>query len=113
MDYLDKLKQFMKFINQKYETDGTFRTYGEFPGVLINHSGIDFGNGKEQLSAMDVLLQQGLIECVKYKKCSHVESGFRIRPSLSGLKSTKQDWAKVFETVTKAITEGAIKGFIR
>ena len=110
MDYLGKLKKFMKFINQKYEKDGTFRSAGKFLWTLIDESGIDFGDGAEQLSAMDILLQQGLIECVDIKTSRHVEMTSKIRPSLQGLKSTKQDWMKVLETVTKAIAEGVIKG---
>lgn len=110
MDFVSKLKQFMKFINQKYEKDGTFRSYGEFPWTLITESGIDFGDGKEQLRAMDILLQQGLIECVNFKTSKHIELTSKIRPSLQGLKSTKQDWMKVLEIVTKAIAEGVIKG---
>lgn len=113
MDYWGKLRKFVKFINRKYEQDGTFRSYGAFPWALIGESGIDFGDAAEQLSAMDILLQDGLIECVDIKTSRHVELDSKIRPSLRGLKSTKQDWMKVLETVTKAIAEGTIRGLRR
>jgi hypothetical protein len=100
----------MKFINQKYEQDGTSRSDGRFPWTLISESNIDFGDGREQLSAMGILFQQGLLECVDIKTSRHVEMTSKIRPSLQGLKSTKRDWMKVLEIVTKAIAEGAVKG---
>lgn len=110
MDYLAKLKRFMKFINRKYEQEGTFRSYGEFPWTLISESKIDFGDAREQLTAMDILLQQELIEFADIQKGRHVEMTSKIRPSLQGLKSTKHEWIKVIEIITKAIAEGAIRG---
>jgi hypothetical protein len=110
MEFIDKLKKFIKFINKKYEDDGVFRSYGEGPWQLIDESGIDFGDAKEQLSAMDVLLKQGLIEIVNFKKYKHVTNFTKIRPTMAGLKNNQQDWLKIFKVLTSAVAEGVTKG---
>ncbi|HUX48129.1 MAG TPA: hypothetical protein VMV76_02980 [Dehalococcoidia bacterium] len=110
MDFVDKLKKFMKFINKKYQKDDVFRSYGQGPWQLVNESGIDFGSARAQLEAMNILLREGLIEVVNFRTAKQVASYTKIRPSLKGLNSTKQDWLKVLESITRAITEGAIKG---
>lgn len=68
MDFVGKLRKFMKFIRDKYEADDTFRSYGEGPWQLISESGIDFGDARAQLAAMDILLHQGLIEAVNRER---------------------------------------------
>jgi len=110
MDFVDKLQKFMKFINKKYQDDNVFRSYGQGPWQLVRESGIDFGDARAQLEAMNILLREGLMEVVNFKTAKQVTSYTKIRPSLKGLKSTKQDWMKVLETVTKAIAEGVVKG---
>ncbi len=113
MDFVSKLKKFMKFIRDKYEASHTFRSYGEGPWQLINESGIDFGDARAQLAAMDILLHQGLIEAVNRKRTKHIMSYTRIRPSLQGLKGRQQDWLKIVSAVTEGITEGVIKGLTK
>ena len=111
MDFVNKLKKIMKFICQKYEVSDTFRSYGEGPWQLINEAGIDFGDGRAQLAAMDVLLHQGLIETVNRKGAKHITSYTKIRPTLQGLNARRQDWLKIISAVTEGITKGVIKGF--
>ena len=113
MDFVDKLKKFMKFINGKYQNDDVFRSYGQGPWQLVRESGIDFGSARARLEAMTILLREGLIEVVNFKTAKQVTSYTKIRPSLKGLESTKQDWTKVLETVTKAMAEGVVKGLTK
>jgi len=112
MDFVDKLKKFMKFIRDKYEASDTFRSYGEGPWQLIDESGIDFGDARAQLAAMDILLRQDLIEAVNRKSPKHITSYTRIRPSLQGLNATREGrdyWLKVISAVAEGITKG-LKG---
>ena len=113
MNFVGKLEKFMKFICDKYEANDTFRSYGEGPWQLIRESGIDFGDARAQLAAMDILLHHGLIEAVNRKSPKHITSFTRIRPSLQGLKATRegrQYWLKIASALAEGITEGVIKG---
>jgi len=116
MDSIGKLKKFMKFLCKKYETDDTFRAYGEYPWTLINESGIDFGDARAQLAAMNIILHQGLIEAVdlqgiKVEGAKRIQSSTKIRPSYKGLQSRQHDWPEIISAVTEGITKGIIKGF--
>ncbi|MGA7677247.1 MAG: hypothetical protein WCA51_02595 [Dehalococcoidia bacterium] len=85
MDSVDKLKKFMKFIRDKYEANDTFKAHGEFPWPLIEESGIDFGDSRSQLAAMEILLHQGLIEVVNRESTKQIRHYYKIRPSLKAL----------------------------
>jgi len=111
MDFVNKLKEFMKFICKKYESNDTFRGYGEYSWPLIEESRIDFGDARAQLAAMDILLNQGLIEIVGKKSTRSIKITDRIRPTFKGLNTKRQDWSNIISAVTEGITKGIIGGF--
>jgi len=104
----------MKFIRDKYEDDDTFRGYGEYPWPLIEESGIDFGDAKAQLAAMDILLYQGLIEAVNSENPRHIKVAHRIRPSFKVLEAThgkqRKVWSDIISAIAESITRGITKG---
>ena len=116
MDSIGKLKKFMNFLCKKYETDDVLRSYGQGPWQMVEESGIDFGDARAQLAAMNIILHQGLIEAVdlqgiKREGARHIQSYTKIRPSYKGLQSRQQDWPKIVSAITEGITKGIIKGF--
>jgi hypothetical protein len=111
MDFVSKLRKFMKFICEKYESNDVFRSYGAYPWPLIEESGINFGDGRAQLSAMEVLLDQGLIEVVENKNARRIQLTDKIRPSFKGLNTKQKDWSNIISAITEGITKGIIKGF--
>ena len=113
MDFVDKLKEFLKCIRRKYEASDTFRAYGEFAWPLIDECGIDLGDGQAQLAAMDILLQQGLIEVVNHKKQKHIRLNHKIRPSLKALEATSGEQRKVWQDMVSAVAEGITRGIIK
>lgn len=113
MDFVSKLKKFMKFIRDKYETDDTFRAYGEYPWSLIDESDIDFGDAAAQLAAMDILLHQGLIEVVNRENPKHIKLYHKIRPSFNALKATRSEQRKVWLDIVSAVAEGVTRGIIK
>jgi len=113
MDFVHKLKSFMKFIREKYETNDTFRAHGEYPWPLIDESGIDFGDGYPQLAAMDVLLHQGLIEVVNRKSLKYIRLYHKIRPSFKALEATRSEQRRIWLDIVSAVTEGITKGIIK
>lgn len=89
---MGKLKKFMKFRCKKYDTDNILRSDGKFPWQLVEESGMDFGDARAQLAAMDILLHQNLIEAVdlqgiKREGVKHIWPFTKIRPSYQWLKS--------------------------
>lgn len=113
MDFVGKLKEFVKFIRDKYEADGTFRARGAYPWPLIEECGIDFGDGQAQLAAMDILLHQGLIEVVNRKNPKHIRLYHRIRPSLKALEATSGQQRRVWLDIVSAVAEGITRGIIK
>ena len=113
MDFVDKLKRFMKFIRDKYEADDTFMTHGECPWPLIDESYIDFGDGQAQLAAMDILLHQGLIEVVNCESPKHIRLYDKIRPSLKALEATRGEQRRVWLDIVSAVAEGITRGIIK
>jgi len=116
MDSMGKLKKFMKFLCKKYETDDILRSYGEGPWQLTEESGVDFGDARAQLAAMDILLHQDLIEGVdlqgtKREGAKRIWPSTKIRPSYKGLQGKQQDWPKIVSAVAEGVTKGIIKGF--
>ena len=116
MDSMGKLKKFTKFLCKKYETDDIFRSYGKGPWQLVREYGIDFGNARGQLAAMDILLHQDLIEAVdlqgiKWEGVKRIWPSTKIRPSYRGLQSRQQGWSEVVSAVAEGVTKGIIKGF--
>lgn len=110
MNFVDKLKKFMKFICDKYEADDAFRAYGEFALPLIEESGIDFGDGQAQLAAMDILLHQGLIEVVNPERARHIRLHYKIRPSLKALEGIPGEQRSVWQATVSAVLEGITRG---
>lgn len=113
MDFVSKLKQFMKFIRDKYENDDTFRAYGEYTWPLVDESGIDFGDAKAQLAAMDILLHQGLIEVVNSNNPRYIRVSHRIRPSFKALEATRGEQRRIWSDIISAIAEGITRGIIK
>jgi hypothetical protein len=113
MDFVDKLKKFMKFIHDKYERSDTFRAYGEYPWTLISESGINFGDGNAQLAAMDILLREGLIEVVNSGGAKRVRLYYKIRPSIKVLEATPHEERRVWQDIVSAIAEGITRGIIK
>jgi len=113
MDFVGKLKEFMKFIRDKYETDDTFRAYGEYPWPLISESDVDFGDGAAQLAAMDILLHEGLIEVVNREKPRHIKLYDRIRPSFKALRATRSEQRRIWLDIVSAVAEGVTRGIIK
>jgi len=113
MDFVDRLKKFMKFIRDKYEADDAFRAHGEYPWSLIEESGTDFGDGQARLAAMDILLRQGLIEVVNRESPKHIRLYHKIRPSLKALEATPGEQRRVWLDIVSAIAEGITRGIIK
>lgn len=113
MDFVDRLKEFVKFIRDKYEADETFRAWGEFPWTLISESGIDFGDSAAQLAAMDILLHQGLIEVVNRRRPQHIKSYHKIRPSLKVLEASRGEQRRIWLEIVSAFAEGATRAIIK
>lgn len=113
MDFASKLRRFMKYIRDKYETDDAFRAYGGYPWALIDESNIDLGDAAAQLAAMDILLRHGLIEVVDRENPRHIELYHSIRPSYDTLKATRIEQRKVWQDIVSAIAEGVTRGIIK
>jgi hypothetical protein len=113
MDVVGRLKKFMKFIRDKYKANDAFRAHGEYPWPLIEESGIDFGDGEAQLAAMDILLQQGLIEVVNRKSPKHITLYHKIRPSLKALEPAPGEQRRVWLDIVSAVAEGITRGIIK
>ena len=118
MNNVGKLKKFIKFLCKKYETDNILKSYGGFPWSLISESGIDFGDAKAQLAAVDMLLHQGLIEAVdlqgtRREGVKRIRPSTKIRPSYQGLQDRQQDWPKIVSAVAEGVTKGIIRGFTK
>jgi hypothetical protein len=113
MDFATKLKRFMKYIRDKYETDDAFRAYGGYPWPLIAESNIDFGDGAAQLAAMDILLRHGLIEVVDRENPKHVELYDSIRPSHHFSGATRIEQRKIWQDIVSAVAEGVTRGIIK
>lgn len=116
MDTIGKLEKFMKFLCKNYEIDNVLKSHGKGPLQLVGKSGIDFGDARAQLAAMDMLLGQDLIEAVdlrgiKQKGVKHISSYTKIRPSYKGLQSRRQDWTEIVSAMAEGGMKGIIKGF--
>ncbi|MCP4614437.1 MAG: hypothetical protein GY845_37620 [Planctomycetes bacterium] len=105
-----KLNKFMKYIQKKYDQNDTFRGRGEYPWPLIRESGVDFGDGKAQLAAMNVLLNNGYLQILRPKGSKRINSSTKIVPNIH-LERGKQDWSAIASAVIAAVTEGAVKAF--
>lgn len=92
MDILKRIKKFTEYILKKAEVDETFRRQGGCPLTLIAESGIDLGNEKAQLSAMDFLLEGGFIDTIGALKDGAVTAETRILPKSRLLTTFQQDW---------------------
>jgi hypothetical protein len=120
MNISEKDEQLMEFIYDEYERDSVFQHFGEFGSILVEKSGIYFGDDAgAQVEAIRRLLKQGWIEIVTLGgnriATTRVTIISRIKPTTEGIQyveSRRQCWLKRhWPRLITAITEGVVRAF--
>lgn len=110
-----KIEQLLKHFYKTYIKKEVVREYGIHPWELTGSSDIQFGNGRDQLAAVDRMKERGWIKILNFPRAKRIESFHSIQLTEEGIRQAedllKPTFLRQLREVYVATIEGITRGF--
>lgn len=108
-----KIEQLLKHFYKTHRKKEVVRQYGIYPWELTGSSGIQFGDGGDQLATVNRMKARGWIEILDFPRARQVESFHKIRLTEEGIRYAEELLKPICYRYIKDIYVATVEGITR